>query len=74
MGSACCLPLVVVVTKQCTVVVLVTLFSVAGSISAAWKSHPTVGVALFEPKVSDQLSSLSEELPVNMKKLLVYSL
>ena len=30
-------------------------------------SHPTVGVALFRPKVSDQLSSSSEELPVGMK-------
>ena len=26
-------------------------------------SHPTVGVALFEPKVSDQLGSLCEEPP-----------
>ena len=30
-------------------------------------SHPTVGVALFGPKVSDQLS-ISEELQVRMKK------
>ena len=30
-------------------------------------SHPTVGVALFGPKVSDQLSSLSEKLQVRIK-------
>ena len=33
-------------------------------------SHPTVGVALFGPKFSDGLSSLSEEPAVN--NLLVY--
>ena len=36
-------------------------------------SGPTAGVALFGPKVSDQSSSLSEELPVRMEILLVYS-
>ena len=37
------------------------------------KSHPTVEVARFGPKVPDQLSSLGEELPVTMKKLRGYS-
>ena len=36
-------------------------------------SHPTVGVALFEPKVSGRLGSLREEPAVfRMKNLLVY--
>ena len=35
-------------------------------------SHPTVGVARLGSKVSDRLNSLSEELAVGMKKLLVY--
>ena len=37
------------------------------------QSHPTVGVARFGPKVSDQLTSLREELSVRMDFLLVYS-
>ena len=37
-------------------------------------SHPTVGVALFGPKVSDQLGSLGEKLPVRMKVLRVCSI
>ena len=37
------------------------------------KSHPTVGVALFETNVSDRLSSLSEESAVRMKLLFVSS-
>ena len=37
------------------------------------QSHPTVGVARFGPKASDQLSSLNEELPVRMTFCLVYS-
>lgn len=37
------------------------------------KSHPTVRVALVRPKVSDRLSFSSEELPVRMKVVLVYS-
>ena len=36
-------------------------------------SHPTVGVALYGPKVFDRLSSLSEEPPVGIKILLVCS-
>ena len=40
---------------------------------ASVTSHPTVGVALFGPKVSDQLSSFREAPPVRMKHLLVYS-
>ena len=35
-------------------------------------SHPTVGVARSGPKVSDQLSSLREELPAWMNTLFVY--
>ena len=40
-----------------------------------WKhrSHPTVGVALFGVKVSDQLGSLGEELPIRTKTLRVCS-
>ena len=37
------------------------------------RNHPTVRVARFGSKVSDQLSSLSEELPVRMKTLGVNS-
>ena len=38
-------------------------------VEAEEMSRPTVGIVLFGPKVSDQLSSLlSEELPVRMKK------
>ena len=37
------------------------------------QSHPTVGVVIFGPKASDQLNSLSEELPVRIEILLVYS-
>ena len=36
-------------------------------------SHPTVRVAPFGPKVSDRLSSLSEEPAVRTEKLLVHS-
>ena len=36
-------------------------------------SHPTVGVARFGASVSDQFSSLSEQLLVRMKFLRVYS-
>ena len=36
-------------------------------------SDPTVGVAVSGPKASDQLSSLSEELPVGIKGLLLCS-
>ena len=32
-------------------------------------SHPTVGVARFGPKVSDRLSSLSEEQGLGWKKI-----
>ena len=39
-----------------------------------FSSHPTVGVLLFGPKVSDRLSSPSEEPVVRMKILLAYSL
>ena len=37
------------------------------------RRYPTVGVALFWRTVSDRLSSLSEELAVRKKVLLVYS-
>ena len=37
-----------------------------GTLAIDLGSHPTVGVALCGTKVSDQLSSLSEELPVRM--------
>ena len=37
------------------------------------QSHPRVGVSGFGPKVFDQLSSLSEELPVRMNILRVHS-
>ena len=37
------------------------------------KSHPTVGVALFGTKVSDRLSSLSEEPALRINILLAYS-
>ena len=39
--------------------------TIPGTINNAQR-HPTVGIALFGPKVSDQLGSSSEELPVRI--------
>ena len=49
-------------------------YLVLTAMTSGKRSHPTVRVAFCGTKVSDQLSSFSsEELPVRMEILLVYS-